>query len=169
MDKLRVLVIGGSLRSFLHHCFGPKERCCSAHRGIIAKSDSRGSATYHQQCRARLERRTRAGLAAARLRRRKLATRGRKAGLQQLVNAGKASAARADEFARDVRLLIAGALKATHDNYTQAAAQLNEDGHRSAEGKLWNRRSVAAVVRRLRRLRRLIGMPMGRVRRLHCR
>jgi hypothetical protein len=87
----------------------------------------------------------------ARSRGRKLGTRGRKASQQQLVNAGKASAARADEFARDVRLLIGGALKATHGNYTQAAAQLNEDGYRSAEGKLWGRRSVAAVVRRLQR------------------
>jgi hypothetical protein len=89
----------------------------------------------------------------ARSRGRKLGTRGRKASQQQLVNAGKASAARADEFARDVRLLIGGALKATHGNYTQAAAQLNEDGYRSAEGKLWGRRSVAAVVRRLQRLK----------------
>jgi DNA invertase Pin-like site-specific DNA recombinase len=97
--------------------------------------------------------RTRAGLAAARAKGRKLGTRARKASQEQLVNAGKASAARADEFARDVRLLIGGALQATHNNYTQAAAQLNADGHRSAEGKPWDRRSVAAVVRRLQRLK----------------
>ena len=97
--------------------------------------------------------RTRAGLAAARAKGRKLGTRRRKATREQLENAGKASSARADQFAKDVRLLIGGALKATQDNYTQAAAQLNEDGHRSAEGRLWDRRSVAAVVRRLQRLK----------------
>jgi hypothetical protein len=41
---------------------------------------------------------------------------------EQIVDARKASAARAEEFARDVRLLIGGALNATHGNYTQAAA-----------------------------------------------
>jgi DNA invertase Pin-like site-specific DNA recombinase len=96
--------------------------------------------------------RTKAGLQAAKARGRVLGAAGRKASPEQLVRAGAASAARADQFARDSRLLVSGAMRATNNNLTQAAACLNDDGHRSAEGKLWDRRSVAATVRRLRLL-----------------
>jgi DNA invertase Pin-like site-specific DNA recombinase len=94
--------------------------------------------------------RTCAGLAAARDRGAKLGTRGRKASRQQLENAGKASAARADDFATSVRLQVEGALAKAKGNLTHAAVLLNESGHRSAAGKLWERRSVAAVARRLK-------------------
>jgi DNA invertase Pin-like site-specific DNA recombinase len=94
--------------------------------------------------------RTRAGLAAARERGAKLGTRGRKASRQQLENAGKASAARANDFATSVRLQLEGALTKANGNLTRAAALLNQSGHRSAAGRLWERRSVAAVTRRLK-------------------
>lgn len=94
--------------------------------------------------------RTRAGLAAARERGAKLGTGGRKASREQLENAGKASAARADDFATSVRLQVEGALAKAQGNLTRAAVLLNEGGHRSAARKLWERRSVAAVVRRLK-------------------
>jgi hypothetical protein len=66
---------------------------------------------------------------------------------ESLENAGKASAARADDFATSVRLQLEGALAKAKDNLTRAAVLLNESGHRSAAGKLWQRRSVAAVAR----------------------
>ena len=96
--------------------------------------------------------RTRAGLAAARDRGAKLGTRGRKASRQQLARAGKASATRADDFATAVRLQVEGALVKAKGNLTHAALLLNESGRRSAAGKLWERRSVAAVARRLKLL-----------------
>src|SRR6516165_1998687 len=70
--------------------------------------------------------RTRSGLAAARERGAKLGTRAREASRQQLENAGKASAARADAFAKSVRLQIEGALTKTKGNLTHAAVLLNE-------------------------------------------
>jgi len=94
--------------------------------------------------------RTRAGLSAARAKGRKLGTRGRKATRMQLENAGKASAARAKDFATSVRLQVEGALAKARGNLTRAAALLNESGHRSAANKAWERRSVAAVARRLK-------------------
>src|SRR6185369_9512738 len=84
--------------------------------------------------------RTRAGLQAAKARKVKLGMAARKATTEQLIRAGAASAARADQFARDNRLVISGAMRATGNNLTAAAKQLNNDGHRSAEGKLWERR-----------------------------
>lgn len=96
--------------------------------------------------------RTKAGLEAARKKGRKLGTAGRTASQQQLRAAGAASSGRADEFARAHRLLIAGAMNATGNNLTKAASILNADGHTSAEGKAWDRRSVAAVIRRLNAL-----------------
>jgi chloramphenicol 3-O-phosphotransferase len=39
------------------------------------------------------------------------------------------------------------------ENYTKAAALLNQGKQRTAEDKLWDRRSVAAVVRRLQALK----------------
>jgi DNA invertase Pin-like site-specific DNA recombinase len=97
--------------------------------------------------------RTKAGLAAARARNTKLGTAARKATAEQLIRAGASSTARADQFARDNRLVISGAMQATGNNLTAAAAALNDEGKRSAEGRLWDRRSVAAVVRRLQSLK----------------
>jgi DNA invertase Pin-like site-specific DNA recombinase len=97
--------------------------------------------------------RTKQGLQAAKAKGRVLGAAARKASPEQLVRAGAASAARADQFARDSRLLVSGAMRATNNNLTIAARALNDDGHRSAEGKLWNRRSVAATVRRLQHLK----------------
>jgi hypothetical protein len=45
-----------------------------------------------------------------------------------------------------------GALTKAKGNLTRAAALLNENGHRSATDKAWDRRSVAAVARRLKLL-----------------
>jgi DNA invertase Pin-like site-specific DNA recombinase len=97
--------------------------------------------------------RTKAGLAAAKAQGRALGAAARKASPEQLVRAGAASTARADQFATDARLQVSGAMQATGGNLTVAAAQLNAAGHRSADGKSWDRRSVAAVVRRLKRLK----------------
>jgi DNA invertase Pin-like site-specific DNA recombinase len=94
--------------------------------------------------------RTRAGLQAAKAKGKALGTANRKASPEQLIRAGAASQARADQFARDNRLSVSGAMRETADNLTQAAALLNAGGLQSAEGKPWDRRSVAAVVRRLR-------------------
>jgi DNA invertase Pin-like site-specific DNA recombinase len=93
--------------------------------------------------------RTRAGLAAARAKGRKLGTRGRRASRQQLANAGRASTARADEFAESVRPHVRIALTDAGGNLTRAAALLNAGKQLSAAGKAWDRRSVAAVARRL--------------------
>jgi hypothetical protein len=76
----------------------------------------------------------------------------RKASPEQLVRAGAASVARADAFATSVRLQVEGALTKSRGNLTRAAALLNESGHRSAADKPWDRRSVAAVRRRLKLL-----------------
>jgi DNA invertase Pin-like site-specific DNA recombinase len=105
--------------------------------------------------------RTKAGLAAAKAKGRKLGMAARTAPAwqseehrlalaRQLERAGQASTQRADEFAAGARLQVAGALAASGWNLTAAAAALNAAGHRSAAGKLWDRRSVAAVARRLR-------------------
>src|SRR5579871_2293340 len=91
--------------------------------------------------------RTKAGLAAARARGKKLGLAARTAPAWQLERAGAASAARADDFARSVQLQVQGAMAAAGGNYTHAAELLNASGHRSAAGQPWERRSVAAVVR----------------------
>jgi DNA invertase Pin-like site-specific DNA recombinase len=93
--------------------------------------------------------RTKAGLAAAKAKGRKLGMAGRTAPRWQLKRAGAASVRRADEFAAGAKLQVAGALSATDWNLTAAAAALNAAGHRSAAGRLWDRRSVAAVAKRL--------------------
>ncbi len=49
-----------------------------------------------------------------------------------------------------VRWQVEGALAKAGGNLTCAAVLLNESGHRSAAGRLWERRSVAAVARRLK-------------------
>jgi DNA invertase Pin-like site-specific DNA recombinase len=96
--------------------------------------------------------RTKAGLAAAKARGQVLGAAARKPSSKQLKAAGATSVARADQFAKDHRLILSGALSATGGNMTAAAKQLNESGSVSAEGKPWERRSVAAVVKRLQAL-----------------
>jgi DNA invertase Pin-like site-specific DNA recombinase len=93
--------------------------------------------------------RTRAGLQAARKKGTKLGTARRAASPEQLENAGIASAARADEFAKTMRPHVRTAMADAGNSYTQAAALLNAAKQTTAEGKAWDRRSVAAVVRRL--------------------
>ena len=97
--------------------------------------------------------RTKAGLQAAKAKGKALGTARRAPSQDQLIRAGAASTARADLFAKDVRLVISGAMKASGNNLTAAAHQLNDGGHTSAEGKAWDRRSVAAVMRRLTALK----------------
>jgi DNA invertase Pin-like site-specific DNA recombinase len=93
--------------------------------------------------------RTRAGLQAAKRKGHALGTAGRAASPEQLEAAGKASAARADEFARTMRPHVRMAMADAGNSYTQAAALLNAAKQATAEGKAWDRRSVAATVRRL--------------------
>jgi hypothetical protein len=66
------------------------------------------------------------------------------------MNAGKASAARADEFAESVRPHVRVALTDAACNLTRAAAILNAGKQLTVTGQAWDRRSVAAVARRLR-------------------
>jgi len=94
--------------------------------------------------------RTKAGLAAARAKGRALGMTARKATSEQLARAGAASAARAEAFANSVRLQVEGALTRSGGNLTRAAELLNDSGHRSPADKAWDRRSVAAVARRLK-------------------
>lgn len=97
--------------------------------------------------------RTKAGLAAARAKGRKLGIAARGAApAWQLERAGAASASRADAFAKSVQLQVQGAMAAAGGNYSRAAVLLNAGGHRSAAGQPWERRSVAAVCRRLAKL-----------------
>jgi DNA invertase Pin-like site-specific DNA recombinase len=98
--------------------------------------------------------RTKAGLAAARDNRgKKLGTAGRAATPEQLIRAGAASVARADEFARTMRPHVRTAMVDAGNSYTKAAELLNAAKQTTAEGKAWDRRSVAAVVRRLAALK----------------
>lgn len=97
--------------------------------------------------------RTKQGLAAARAKGKQLGTAARKPSTTQLERAGVASALRADEFAKTVRPHIRSAMTDAEDSYTKAAAILNQGRQLSAEGRPWDRRSVAAAVRRLRRLK----------------
>jgi DNA invertase Pin-like site-specific DNA recombinase len=96
--------------------------------------------------------RTKAGLAAAKAQGKALGAAARKASQEQLERAGAASASRADEFAKSVRPHIRAAMADAQNNFTRAAAILNDGKQLSAEGKPWDRRSVAAVVRRLKHL-----------------
>jgi DNA invertase Pin-like site-specific DNA recombinase len=93
--------------------------------------------------------RTKAGLQAAKARGVKLGSSGRRVSRQQLTNAGKASAARAEEFAESVRPHVRVALTDAAGNLTRAAAILNAGKQLTVTGQGWDRRSVAAVARRL--------------------
>jgi DNA invertase Pin-like site-specific DNA recombinase len=97
--------------------------------------------------------RTRAGLQAAKRKGKALGTAARAASPEQLVRAGIASAARADEFANTVRPHVRMAMVDARGSYTTTAMLLNAAKQSTAEGKAWDRRSVAAVVRRLTALK----------------
>jgi DNA invertase Pin-like site-specific DNA recombinase len=97
--------------------------------------------------------RTRAGLQAAKAQGKALGAAARKASPEQLERAGATSTARADEFAKSVRPHIRAAMADAQNNYTKAAEILNAGKQLSAEGRLWHRRSVAAVVERLKDLK----------------
>jgi DNA invertase Pin-like site-specific DNA recombinase len=96
--------------------------------------------------------RTKAGLAAARARGVKLGTSRAPPTAQQLAAAGAAQTAIADEFAKSVRPHVLVAMNEAGNNYTHAAVLLNLGKQLSADGKAWERRSVAAAVRRLVKL-----------------
>jgi hypothetical protein len=57
------------------------------------------------------------------------------------------------DFAKLVRPYLRSAMADAAGNYTQATVILNEGNPASSEGKPWDRRSVAAVVRRLQALK----------------
>jgi DNA invertase Pin-like site-specific DNA recombinase len=97
--------------------------------------------------------RTKAGLQAAKAKGKALGTANRAASSDQLIRAGASSASRADEFAKTVRPHVRTAMADAGNSYTQAAALLNVAKQTTAEGKAWDRRSVAAVVRRLTTLK----------------
>lgn len=96
--------------------------------------------------------RTRAGLAAAKARGTLLGGAARKPSASQLAAAGAALSARADEFAKSVRPHLVVAMADVGNNYTRAAEILNEGKQLSAGDKPWERRSVAAAVKRLKRM-----------------
>jgi DNA invertase Pin-like site-specific DNA recombinase len=93
--------------------------------------------------------RTRAGLQAAKRKGKALGTAARAASPEQLEKAGISSAARADEFAKTMRPHVRTAMADAGNSYTKAAQLLNAAKQTTAVGKAWDRRSVAAVVRRL--------------------
>lgn len=109
-------------------------------------------AALAQKERQLISARTKAGLAAAKARGTLLGSAARKPSSQQRLNAGKAAAYRADEFAKSMRANLVMAMSDTGGNYVRAAVLLNDWKQVSAEGKAWERRSVAAAVRRLQRL-----------------
>lgn len=96
--------------------------------------------------------RTKAGLAAAKARGTLLGSAARKPSALQRQNAGKAATSRADEFAKSMRPHLAMAMSDTGGKYVRAATLLNDWKQVSAEGKAWERRSVAAAVRRLQKM-----------------
>jgi DNA invertase Pin-like site-specific DNA recombinase len=106
-------------------------------------------AALAQKERQLISSRTRDGLQAAKRKGKALGTAARAASTEQLEKAGIASAARADEFAKTMRPHVRTAMADAGNSYTQAAALLNAAKQTTAEGKAWDRRSVAAVVRRL--------------------
>jgi DNA invertase Pin-like site-specific DNA recombinase len=97
--------------------------------------------------------RTKAGLQAAKAAGTKLGAHDHAPSLEQLQKAGATSATRADEFAKSVRPHIRAAMADAMNNFTRAAAILNDGKQQSAGGKPWDRRAVAAVVLRLQQLK----------------
>lgn len=96
--------------------------------------------------------RTKAGLAAAKARGTLLGGAARRPSARQRENVGKAAVARADEFAKSMRPHLAMAMKDGGSNYERAADLMNDWKQLSAGGKAWERRSVAAAVKRLKKM-----------------
>jgi DNA invertase Pin-like site-specific DNA recombinase len=109
-------------------------------------------AALAQKERELISSRTKAGLTAAKARGTLLGSAARKPSTQQLAAAGAALSARADEFAKSVRPHLVTAMADAGNNYTRAAVLLNQGKQLSAGEKAWERRSVAAAVRRLVKL-----------------
>jgi DNA invertase Pin-like site-specific DNA recombinase len=108
-------------------------------------------AAMAEQERRLISQRTKAGLAVVKARGQKLGADLRKPSAEQLAAAGAAQTARADEFAKSVRpnLIVAMSEGKT---YERAAQILNEGRQLSANDRPWERRSVSAAVRRLKKL-----------------
>lgn len=109
-------------------------------------------AALAQKERQLISARTKAGLAAAKARGTLLGGAARKPSAQQKQNAGKVATARADEFARSMRPHLAMAMSDAGGQYVRAAVLLNQGKQLSAGEKPWERRSVAAAVRRLQKM-----------------
>lgn len=109
-------------------------------------------AAMAEQERRFISQRTKAGLSAAKARGQKLGADLRKPSEQQLAAAGASSSARADEFAKFVRPNLIVAMSDAANNYEQAARILNEGRQMSAKDRPWERRSVSAAVKRLKKL-----------------
>jgi DNA invertase Pin-like site-specific DNA recombinase len=109
-------------------------------------------AALAQKERQMISERTRAGLSAAKSRGVKLGTSRCPPSAQQLAAAGAAQSSRADEFAKSVRPHLVTAMADANHNYTRAAVLLNQGKQLSAGEKAWERRSVAAAVRRLQKM-----------------
>jgi DNA invertase Pin-like site-specific DNA recombinase len=99
-----------------------------------------------------ISQRTKAGLAAAKARGTLLGTAARKPSALQSENAGKSASLRADEFVKTMRPHLAMAMKDGENNYERAADLMNEWEQVSAKGKAWERRSVSAAVKRLKKM-----------------
>jgi DNA invertase Pin-like site-specific DNA recombinase len=108
-------------------------------------------AALAQKERQMISERTRAGLAAAKARGVKLGSHGRVISAEQYQRAAAAQVARADEFSRRMRPQLVMAMK-DGVTFARAAELMNEWGTTSANERPWERRSVAAAVRRLQRM-----------------
>lgn len=109
-------------------------------------------AALAQKERQMISERTKAGLAAAKARGVKLGSSRRMPSAQQLENAGKVATGLANEFAKGARPHLVMAMKDSGNHYMRAAALMNEWGQLSYGSRPWERRSVSAAVKRLKKL-----------------